>query len=370
MENKDIKRGRMAERPIDIPSKGLKEVMLRVKDNFTADYLDVVSAGVGFYFFLALFPLFAAMFAIYGLAFDPTEVQQQMDQLTEALPEQAHELISEGLQGLAGQGNQGLGVALIIGIFISLWSANQGTKALFDGINIAYHERITRGFIKNNIISLVITLSGIIIGIICAALVIGWPAVVDNIGLPETIANIISFTRWIILFVVVMLFISMVYKFAPDRDNPKFRWVSWGSVVGTILWIIASLLFSLYVNNFGDFDATYGSVAAVIILMLWFQLTALCILLGAEINSELEHQTSIDTTVGKPKPMGQRDAFMADHVAGDGSENSSVIGSSKKDFEKGKKDRERFQRPKRQDYNSNEPKSRESENKNRGLNDD
>lgn len=349
MKNIDKKsRGRTAEKPKDIPVRGWKEVLWRVKDSFTNDYLDVVSAGVGFYFFLALFPLIAAVLAIYGLVFAPAEVQQHVDQLTAVLPDQAHALVADGMQRLARQSGQGLGWALVISILISLWSANKGTKALFDGINIAYNERIERGFIKNNIISLIITLGGIVVGLICAIFVVAFPAFIGNMGLPDTLADVIALVRWPILFLIVMFSISILFKFAPDRDNPQFRWVNWGAGVATSLWIIGSLLFSLYVDNFGDFDATYGSVAAVIILMLWFQLTAICVLLGAEINAELEYQTAKDTTVGKPQPMGQRHAYHADHVVGDGSEGKNVIGKSDEgkelDTGKTKKDREGVRR--------------------------
>ncbi|WMJ74600.1 YihY/virulence factor BrkB family protein [Cytophagaceae bacterium ABcell3] len=310
-----MEKGRHAERPKQIPAKGWKEVLIRVKDNFTSDYLDVVSAGVGFYFFLALFPLIAASIAIYGLIFDPQEVEQHIEGLAGALPQEAHTLISQGLQNLVEQSEQGLGWALVISILVSLWSANQGTKAVFDGVNIAYNEKIERSFIKNNLLGFAVTLGGIVVGLISAVLVIGFPAVVGRLGLPETLTGILSFVRWPLLFAIVIFSFGVIYKVSPDRENPKFRWTSPGAVFATCLWIAGSLLFSLYVDNFGDFDATYGSVAAVIILMLWFQLTAISILIGAEINSELEHQTSKDTTTGEPHPMGERGAWHADHVA-------------------------------------------------------
>jgi membrane protein len=370
--NKDTTKhpGTAADKPRQIPPSGWKDVLMRVKDNFSNDYLDVVSAGVGFYFFLALFPLIAAVIAIYGLMFDIDQVQQHIDQLAAVLPQDAHSLIGDGMQNIAQRSEQGLGWALIISIAVSLWSANQGTKALFDGVNIAYTERIERGFIKNNIISLLMTLGGIIVGLIAALLVVAFPALVGTFGLPDVLTDTISWLRWPLLFFMVMFALGVVYKFAPDRDNPQFKWVSWGAAFATVLWISGSLLFSLYVENFGDFDATYGSVAAVIILMLWFQLTSLCVLLGAEINAELEHQTKKDTTVGEPEPMGKRNAFHADHVVGDGSIGSSVIGKSeneeksqeqekKEEIENRKKDRERL---KREDY-IKKP-SKETQNKN------
>jgi membrane protein len=228
-----------------------------------------------------------------------------------------------------------------------LWSANSGTKALFDGINIAYNQKEERNFIKLNGISLAITLGSIFIGLIAVALAIGFPALIDKVGLPPSLSTIISLVRWPILLVIVVISIAAIYKFAPDRNNPKFRWVSWGAAIAASLWIIGSLLFSLYINNFSNYDATYGAVAAVIILMLWFQLTSLCVLLGAEINSELEHQTDKDTTVGEPEPLGQRGGYYADDVAGKNDTQSSSeedqnlkVQESKKNTTKGSKDRD------------------------------
>jgi membrane protein len=361
--------GRSAERPREIPARGWKEVLLRVKDDFSNDYLDVVSAGVGFYFFLALFPLIATAIAIYGLVFDPAQVEQHINQLSGVLPEQAHGLISEGLQNLTQQSDQGLGLALVISILLSLWAANQGTKALFDGINIAYNEKIERGFIKNNAISLLVTLGVMVVGFICAILVIAFPAFIGTLGLPGTLETAISLLRWPLLFAIVIFSIAMLYKIAPDRDKPQFKWVSWGAIFATCIWIIGSLLFSLYVNNFGDFDATYGSVAAVIILMLWFQLTGISILFGAEINSEMEHQTVKDTTVGEPMPMGSREAYHADHVAS--KEPAQEIQpekkqDEKKDGEKISPDRESIKRDRKKRYRYRPPRPKNQDIKDKG----
>lgn len=342
-------RGRKAEKPGDIPGKGWKDVLIRVKDEFSKDHLGIISAGVGFYFFLSLFPMMVAAMAIYGLVVDPAQVEQHMNQLTGVLPEQAHSLIADRLRSLS-QGGQTLGWALAFSILVSLWSANAATKALFEGVNVAYDEQDDRGFFKLNAITLAITIGAIIVGFIAAVIVIAFPALVGNLGLPDTVATVISWARWPVLFLIVMFAIGLVYKIGPDRDNPKFKWVSWGAGIATVLWIGASLLFSLYVNNFGDFDATYGSVAAVIILMLWFQITATCVLLGAEINSELEHQTEKDTTVGEPRPMGERQAHHADHVAG---EPGDKTGADKRSEEEERENRERIKNRERMERERN-----------------
>jgi membrane protein len=311
----DKDKGHLANRPGEIQKKGWKEVLLRVKDQLDKDNIGIIAAGVAFYFFLALFPSLAAFVSIYGLVMDPAQVTQQMDQLTSVLPEQAHETLHDILQNIVGNSDSTLGWALLLGILISLWSANQGTKALFEGVNIAYDEENKRGFMAQNAISLLFTLGAIVLGIVVIALVAGFPAFVDSLPLPEVVKTVIGWGRWLLLALIIMGSLALIYQYAPFREDAKLRWISWGAFIATVLWIAASLLFSFYVNNFGSYNETYGSVAAIIILLLWLNLTCYIILLGAEINSELEHQTAKDTTKGKEKPMGERGAYHADHVA-------------------------------------------------------
>lgn len=308
-------RGHQAERPAEIPKAGWKDVFKRVKNQLAADNIDIVAAGVAFYFFLAVFPALAALFSVYGLVMDPAQVEQQLAQLSNALPEQVHQMLEERLKSLASQSGGTLGWGVVLSILISLWSANKGTKSLFEGINIAYNEKDERGFIKQNALTLLFTLGGIVLGIISISLVVAFPALIGNLGLPETLQTVLKWVRWPVLGVIIVFGLALIYKYAPDRDRPQFRWVSWGAVIATVLWLVGSLLFTWYVTNFGSYNETYGSVAAVIILMLWFNLTSYTVLLGAEINSELEHQTAKDTTIGKSKPLGDRGAYHADHVA-------------------------------------------------------
>ncbi|WP_224994230.1 YihY/virulence factor BrkB family protein [Cesiribacter sp. SM1] len=310
-------RGRNAKKPTQIPKKGWKDIASRVKDQLTKDHVTIISAGIAFYFFLAIFPTIAAALSIYGLLMEPAQVEQQMSQLANALPEQAHQMVSKILEQQSEKSGSSLGWSLVLSILISLWSANKGTKAVFEGVNITYNEKDERGFIKLNALTLLFTICGIIIGFLAIAMIVVFPAVIDMIGLPSTLETIVQLVRWPILALIVISALAVVYKVAPYRESPEFKWTSWGAIIATVLWLAGSLLFTLYVKNFGSFDATYGSFAAVIILMLWFYLTAFVILLGAEINSEMEHQTSRDTTTGEDKPMGQRGGYHADHVAGE-----------------------------------------------------
>ncbi|HEX6982575.1 MAG TPA: YihY/virulence factor BrkB family protein [Balneolaceae bacterium] len=310
-------KGHNAEKPSQIPARGWKDISLRVKDEFTSDNISIVSAGVAYYFFLALFPTLIAAISIYGLIMDPAQVQQQMSQLGQILPDQASQMFSDVLKEMAGKAETTLGWSLALSLLFSLWSANQGTSAVFTGINIAYDETDERGFFKRTGLTLIFTLGGIIIGIICTAFVVVFPAMIESINMPSFLQTLIEWLRWPLMAAIIIAALGLTYKVATDRDNPKFRWASPGAIIATVLWLLGSFLFSFYINNFGSYDETYGSFAAVIILMLWFYITALIILLGAEINAEMEHQTRKDTTVGKDKPMGRRDAYQADHVAGD-----------------------------------------------------
>jgi membrane protein len=309
-------RGHNAEKPTQIPPKGWKDIALRVKNRLTKDHVTLVSAGIAFYFFLAIFPSIAAALSLYGLVMEPAQVEHQMSQLVNVLPEQAHQMISDILKQQSEKPGSSLGWSLVLSVLISLWSANKGTKAVFEGINITYDETDGRGFLKRNAVTLIFTLGGIIIGFFAIAMVVAFPALIDKIGLPSTLETIIQFLRWPVLALIVMFALTAVYKVAPNRESPALKWASWGAIIATVFWLAGSLLFSLFVNNFGILDEAYGSFAAVITLMLWFFLTAFIVLLGAEVNSEMEHQTKLDTSTGEDKPMGQRGGYHADHVAG------------------------------------------------------
>jgi membrane protein len=307
--------GQSARKPSDIPKKGWKEISSRIALQIKKDHLQIVAAGVAFYFFLALFPTIAAAISIYGLVMSPAEVQQQMGQLTAVLPEEAYSLISNILEQFSSESQQTLGWSLAISILFSLWSANKGTSALFEGINIAYNELDERSFFAKNGLTLLFTLGGILIGLLGLTVVAGVPALLDSFSLNSTVKTLIQWLRWPVILIIIFFALGLTYKMAPDRVRAKFRWVSTGAILATIFWLLGSLLFSLYVNNFGSFSETYASFAAVVILMLWFFLTSFIILLGAEVNAEMEHQTAMDTTIGEEEPMGQRGGYYPDHVA-------------------------------------------------------
>jgi membrane protein len=215
---------------------------------------------------------------------------------------------------VATKGDRTLGLTFMIGLLISLWSANAAMKSLFDTLNIVYGEQEKRGFFKLNAISLGFTLAGIVFVLTALGAVVVIPIVLQYVGLSKTADLLIRIVRWPALFVAVAIALACIYRFGPSREAPRWRWISWGSAAATVLWLAASALFSWYAANFGTFDQTYGSLGAVVGFMTWLWISAIVILLGAELNAEMEHQTARDTTTGGPKPLGVRGAEMADTV--------------------------------------------------------
>lgn len=276
------------DRPSEISSSGWKTILLSVKDQIGENNVSIVSAGVAFYAFLAIFPAIGALVSIYGLAMDPQQIQEQLTQLSSVMPQQAYEILKNQLQSLTESSGSALGWSMAIGLLFSIWSANKGTKSLFTGVDIAYDLENNRGFLKQNGLTLLFTFGAIIMVLLSMALIVGFPAFVDQLGLSGTLEAVIRWLRWVVLAVIVVFFVGLVYQYAPDKRTVGFRWVWPGAVLATILWLIASWGFSFYVKNFGSYGEVYGSISAVVVLLLWLFLTSFIILIGAELNSEIE----------------------------------------------------------------------------------
>jgi membrane protein len=306
-------RGRGAERPSDIPRAGWRDILIRTWNEIGDDHVSLIAAGVGFYALLALFPGIAAMIAIWGLAFDPQQIQQQIATISELLPQQAAAIVTEQARQVAAGGG-GLGLAAAGGILLALYSASKGMKALIEGLNIIYDEEEKRWFIKLNLMALLLTLFVIVAMILALGLIVVVPIVLQFVGSGSLVNTLVSLLRWPILFVGAMVVLAALYRFAPSRATARWRWVTWGAAVATLIWVLGSIAFSIYVRNFGSYNETYGSIGAVIILLMWLWLSAFIVLLGAEVNSEMEHQTERDSTTGAPRPRGRRGAYVADEV--------------------------------------------------------
>ena len=307
-------RGRHADTPTDIPAKGWKDVLWRTYEQIGKDRVLAVAAGVTFYALLALFPAIGALVSIYGLFSDPSSIQQHVEALGGVMPDGATEIIGEQIARISSQGGGALSFGFIFGLAISLWSANAGMKAIFDALNIVYDEEEKRSFIKLNLQSLAFTLGAILFLIAAITGIVVLPILLDYVGQGESAEWLIRIGRWPVLLVVVVFGLALLYRFGPSRDKPEWKWVTPGGIVAAVLWLAGSMVFSWYVANFGSYNETYGSLGAVIGFMTWIWLSTIIVLVGAEINAEMEHQTAHDTTEGAHEPMGVRGATMADTI--------------------------------------------------------
>jgi membrane protein len=314
LRREDDDRGRSATTPSQIPTRGWKDILLRVYANLSDHRILALAAGMTYYSLLAIFPALAALVAVYGLFSDPGTIASQLDQLSGVVPGGAIDVAREQLTRVASKGNQTLGLTFVIGLAVSLWSANAAMKSLFDTLNIVYGEKDARGFIELNAISLAFTITGIAFVLAAFGAVVIVPVVLNFVGLSNFADLFVRIVRWPAMFVVVALALAVIYRFGPSREAARWRWTTWGSAVATILWLAASALFSWYAADFGKFNQTYGSLGAIIGFMTWLWISAIVILLGAELDAEMEHQTAHDTTTGEPKPMGARGAKVADTV--------------------------------------------------------
>ncbi|MDW4500050.1 YihY/virulence factor BrkB family protein [Sulfitobacter sp. D35] len=305
-------RGRDAATPTEIPATGWKDIAFRVKDEISADHVSLIAAGVAFYALLAIFPAITALMALAGLVLEPAEVTAQIETFASIMPQQAAQIILDQAVEVTGSKNAGLGFAFIIGLGLAIYSASKGMSSLIEGLNVAYDEQDTRGFIQRTALTLGLTLLlivGLLLGLGAALAV---PAALALLPLPGWLETVLGLVRWIVLAVMTILGLAMLYRFGPDRSAARWAWLTPGAVVACVVWLVASIGFSIYVSNFGSYNETFGSLSGVIVLLMWLWISAFIILMGAELNSEIEAQTRVDTTVGKSMPPGKRGAVKAD----------------------------------------------------------
>ncbi len=307
-------RGRRAARPSDIPKAGWRDILLRVKSEISDDHVSISAAGVAFYALLAIFPALAALIGIAGLVMDPSTVEGQIQQVAGMLPESAAQILQDQARKVAQNAGGTATFAAVGGLLLALYSASSGMRTLMEAMNIAYDEEEKRGIVRLYATSLLLTAVLIIGVIITLGAMVILPAVLGSIGLGRVFETALTYGRWPVMALLMMLGLAVIYRYGPSRENASWRWITPGSVLATVLWLIASILFSIYVRNFGSYTETYGALGGVIILLMWFWLSAFVVLMGAELNSEMEHQTERDTTTGPDRPMGQRGAQMADLV--------------------------------------------------------
>jgi membrane protein len=309
--------GREAEHPTEIPGHGWKRVLARVKDRTLRDNLSIIAAGVAFYAFLAIPSALTALVALYGLAFNPADVQRQLVALHGVMPAEAVQLVTQQLKAVTSQPQTSLGIGLIVALLVAIWGARSAMSTFITALNIAYGEEERRSFFRFQAMAFGLTGLAVVFAVLSIALIGVLPAAIDFLPFGSFGKTIASVVRWPVLLVLMTIGLAAIYRYAPSRKEAKWRWVSWGATVATVLWIAGSALFSVYVGEFASYDKTYGSVGAVVVLMMWLYVSAFAVLLGAELNGEMEHETARDTTTGAPSPIGRRGAWAADNVAED-----------------------------------------------------
>jgi membrane protein len=310
----DDGRGREATQPTDIPATGWKDIFARTKAETKQDNATLLSAGVAFYSLLALVPALVATVSLYGLIASPATVDRQVGNWLKAAPTQVRDLLVTQLQSITQNAGAAAGISVVIGILVALWSASSGMAHMVQAINIAYDEEETRSFVERRTLAMVLTIGAIVFVLLAVAIIAVLPALLAHSGLGLAGRVIAGIARWVLLLIGMMLALSVLYRYAPDRDNPRWLWSSTGALVATIIWLVASAGFAIYTGNFGKYNETYGSMGAVIVLMLWLFITALSVIIGAELNAELERQTKRDTTQGPDAELGARGAEAADTV--------------------------------------------------------
>jgi membrane protein len=268
-----------------------KDLFLRVYNGISEDRIFANAAGVTFYSLLALFPGIAALVSIYGLFADPSTIVGHLDTMSGFAPGGAIDVLREQLTRLAAEGKRTLGVGFLVGLVISLWSANSGIKALFDGLNAVYEETEKRSFIKLNAVTLSFTIGTTGFLLIALACVVALPVILNYFPASGLTGLLLRIARWPILLVLVAFGLTSIYRFGPSRSEPRWQSITWGSAFAAILWLVASALFSWYAANFGNFNKTYGSLGAIIGFMTWMWLSIIVVLVGAKLNAEVEHQT-------------------------------------------------------------------------------
>jgi membrane protein len=299
-----------------MPAKGWLDVLKRSWAEMGKDNLSLIAAGVAFYAFTALVPLLGAVVLTYGLVAEPASVVRHFQELSTMLPGDAARLIGEQLMNVVNTAGTKKGIGLILALAIAFWGATKATGAIVTAMNIAYEEEETRGFVKRTALNLALVLGAVLaVGLAMAAITIF--SHLDTLlpGAPPILLLLGRLISWVLLAAIAAGGVATLYRYAPDRDAAKWRWLTPGSLFAAIGWGLLTAGFGIYVANFGNYNATYGSLGAVVVLLTWMYLSALVLLLGAELNAELEHQTERDTTKGADKPLGQRGAEMADRVA-------------------------------------------------------
>ncbi len=310
-EAADPGRGRLAKAPARIPALGWRDIIWRTWLEMGQDRLPSVAASVTFYTLLAIFPAVGVFVSLYGLFADVGAVRQQLNDLAAFVPREVLTLVGDQMMVIATKQDAGLSVAFVVSLLLSLWTANAGVSALFDGLNIAYDETEKRNFVVRRAASYAFTAALVAFATVATGVLVAVPVLLSGLGLMNS--WLVPF-RWVVLTVLAACAFAVLYRFGPSRRQARWRWVRWGAAFAAAAWVASSLGFSWYVNHVAHYDATYGSLGAAVGFMMWIWVSVMAVLIGAELNAEIEHQTALDSTTGAALPMGERGAAMADTV--------------------------------------------------------
>lgn len=262
----------------------------RLADNMSQDYVGLVAAGIAFYFLMAAFPALAAIISLYGIFSDPNFVSDQLDSLAPFLPQEAFKILADQAQALVSSRSDALSISFLISTMFAVYSATKGMVALIQGFNIAYNEREHRNLVVLRLTAFTLTLIMMVYFLTALTLIAGLPAVLHIFPLPEIVSQTVLWIRWPLLFFTAIIGLEILYYFGPCHSARQWRWISWGSFISTIFWLVISAVFSTFVSNFGNYNEVYGSLSAIVLLLLWFWLSGLMILFGAEFNSTVENK--------------------------------------------------------------------------------
>jgi membrane protein len=288
---------------IAIPWAAWKHILRRIYERANDDRLLATAAGVVFFGLLAIFPAVTALVSSYGLFTDPGTIVANLQTLSLMLPEGSFQIVQDQIARVLAKGNAALGGTFLFGLALALWSANAGVKAIIDALNVVYEVRETRNFLKLNLLSLAFTTGGIVALLLMVGAVVAFPLLFNHLGLPPESGLILGLARWPLLFMVLLVALSLLYRFGPSRRAVRWEWLGAGTLAAALFWIAGSAALSWYLSNFGNYNATYGSLGAAIGLMMWMWISATIVLFGAELNSEIERQTTADGA--RPQLPGQ-----------------------------------------------------------------
>lgn len=307
--------GRDAASPLAMPWPALKAIALRTWREASDDNIGLVAAGVAFYGFLAIVPLLGAIVLSYGIVAEPETVMRNMRELTSVMPADAAKLIGEQLMNVVKASVDKKGLGLLLALALALFGARNGAGAIITALNIAYEEKEKRGFVRLNLLALAMTIVAVLVAVLAMMAIAALGYLEDLLPMPGWAAVIAKLASYLVLACAGAAGAATLYRFGPSRERASWVWLTPGSAFSALFWLLLTIGFGIYVANFGNYNATYGSLSTVVVLLTWLYLSSYILLFGAELNSEFEHQTAADTTEGKPEPMGRRGAWVADHVA-------------------------------------------------------